>query len=368
LVRDGLRLLPEAVEAESVLLARATGCLVIAECLSTSDPDQAKEAARNGIASCERILAKGPLSPAARRALLVAVELHLELEQGKQAAIYLKRLMEIEPSPGQRLYLTYKLGKALRMAEDWDEGIRVLQQGLQQVDADKAQLPFIQYEIGVIERQIERFANAKESLRGAAEALKRDPVWGGHDLGAKEWEGAIQLELGDACYELGQYEEALVAYRQAAEALATSDLRHGEALLWRGHCHYVLEAYDQAQLCYEEVLANKIAGPKHLEAADEGIRNCHWAVAEAQRKAGRLKEAAAEYEVLASLYPDSELRCRALLWLAHCQALLWRRMDTRRTYEKILASKGATPDQRKDAQEALAHTGPIAWLLRWLMQ
>lgn len=367
LVLAGLRLLPDDADDDQSLLSRVNGHWVLVMCTSSAKSDQAAEAAQRGLQYCERLLARKPTRQVEQAVSRLAADMHLEMQQPSQATPYFRRWLQLDPPKTQLPVGLFQLGTALRQTGDLTEASRILEEALKNIESDKSQLPYIRYEQGLIELEMERFANAKQAFRGAIEAL--ETVMDSRERTAVdvEWIRSVQRDLGHACYSLDQYDEAISAYEQA---LADSDSgNRANVLLWLGCCHNALEDYAKARDCFEEVLRTEGADSGDRESATQWVKGCHWEIAQANVKENRFRAAASICQSLISIHTDDdEYRCSVLLWLAYCRAKLWQRKATRRSYEMVLASKGATAGQREHAREGLHATNLVHWVLfRWLM-
>ena len=352
--RTGLRLFPEVTEDPETLVLRGSGQSIVAHCIRQSDPDSSVEAARLGLQHVEKALAKNPESGVTQSAYREAIDLYLFLGQADDAIRCCKSYLQLEPSERERSHCMLLLGSALRCTDELAGASRVLQDLQEQLGADKTLLPRISYELGLVELARSRFNEAREHLRSAGDALRAHPTLGKDNIPVFEMT-EINVNLAEACYELGHYHEAVWACEQVIAVGGTAGPRYWNALLRLGWCHLRMDSNSQARSFFERVLGSIQAAAEERQWATDGLKELGWGLAESFYNSGEFSKAASEYEALLPLYTDDdEDRSRVLLWVANCQMSLGAWEQARQCYQAVLASHGATKEQKRLATNGLA--------------
>jgi tetratricopeptide (TPR) repeat protein len=273
----------------------------------------------------------------------MAAEMHLLLEDPEGTLQWGERYLAREGEEASRAAFASVMARAYRLVGEFEAAERTLTEALFRMDLCKHVGAALYYEQGLLYRTAGRLREARVALeRAVAAAEYEDPA-----LSAELW-----IALGELCYEEGSFAEAGEQFERAL-ALVPEDVawrRYG--LIWLGRCRVELGNCEQARECFAEVLASPEASDNEQLEAQRGAL---YAAAQQSYQAGDWRAAAKAYrQILEQCAQDDEFRRTMLLWLADCCARLEDQAGARACYEEILASAGASEEEKRRALGDLA--------------
>jgi tetratricopeptide (TPR) repeat protein len=145
--------------------------------------------------------------------------------------------------------------------------------------------------LGIVLTQDSRFSAAIEALEQALVLCEEIP----EKEEARMLRAFICANLGGARIINGQVEHGAMILEEIVPEMV-DDYHRSEAFIDLSFAYMQLEEYDKAELYGRRGL--------QLAAVPRQVRNANHALAEIASRTGRVKEASAHYDVVASFYPD----------------------------------------------------------------
>lgn len=160
------------------------------------------------------------------------------------------------------------LAEAFRRQGRFADAERTLEESFRYVKTHRRVLPIIYFNLGLVQRGTNRLADARKSFEEALRVVQDDP----HLRNDSHFLTELHWNLGEVCYEVGNYREAAAAFRQVVNLQPKDNEYRCNALLWLGHSYLGMGDYAGGRRCYEDVLATRDASEEQKAAAKEGLQ------------------------------------------------------------------------------------------------
>jgi tetratricopeptide (TPR) repeat protein len=242
-----------------------------------------------------------------------------------------------------------ELGSVCRSAGALEEARETLTHAVTIRDLPAFLLVGAYCELGLAEQALGKLPEARAKLQTAVRILEKDPTLPRVDL------PDLLRVIGEISRELGDFDEAVEAYRPAAAAYPPEDPLHWHCLQWLAHCQREAGALEPAIRTLEHIATSAGAPAEEREYARAALPSVRLAIADASYGSGALAGCLSECEaLLPKLDRNGDLYPAALLLAGNSYVGLKKRVEARRAFEQVLASAGASAAQRTCAERGLA--------------
>ncbi len=260
--------LTQGLETWDGLIARAKAQALLAECAWPDDGDLVEELATSARHILDHVLESDSLPDGVDRyeALLEVARVNSLLGQFDDACRRCEEALEAASDESERLYALYDLGSNYRMARRLTGAREVFQRAIG-LKPTSFWLVRAYYELGLIERDMGRLAEARGKIRKAIEILQSDPTLLRRQL------PEFFLLYGHLSYELEDTEEAARSFQIAVTSSPANGRVHLDSLLWIARSQYDLGQLKNARTNAAQVEHSPFATDEERSIASELIHN-----------------------------------------------------------------------------------------------
>ena len=221
LAQNAIVLLAREAESPEVLLARGTAYSLVAHCSAYLDPDAGREEANRGLFLMEQALAAQDQTDDRQLrpiALSEAARLAHAFNKFDQAIEFCRSCLEYEIEELLRLDCLVTLASSLRMTGKPADAERALNEASHYMKPCLPIWPRFYYELGLLQRDMQRLGEAQNTLRRALLAVETNAAMHAN----LDYLEAIHLNLAEISYECGDLQGAAAAYEKLV-SLAPED-------------------------------------------------------------------------------------------------------------------------------------------------
>lgn len=267
LAQDAWSLLAKERDTPEVCFLRGSCQALIAHCMWFTDANAGAEAARLGLEWLQRLIVESPDYEGTAMAYYEGARLYSMLGNAQKAVAFCEECLQHELDEHDRGSCLIVFAEALRCAKQFTRAEQVAKEALRYVGADKGPLPLLYFTLGLIQRDANRPADARNTFQETLRVVEQNPFV----RGDPDFLTQVHWNLGELYYESGEYGEAAAAFEQVLHHHQADDSHHRNALLWLGHCFVATRVHAKARDCYEEVLASPRASEIEKRSAQEGL-------------------------------------------------------------------------------------------------
>jgi tetratricopeptide (TPR) repeat protein len=329
--------------APQVLFIKGSSQALLAQCAWSKNPDQAAEFARLALDSLRQLMQEDPAFDGLAVVYCLAARVQLLLGNARDAIDLSGKCLELTLSDRDRQTCLSVSAEALKRENRLDEAQKALKETVRYARSDKKALVQIYFELGSVQRLTNQLIEAKESFHKALEIVTTDP----NIFGDKDFLAEIHLNLGAICYDLGDFNDAAVAYREVIRRCDQNVSLRSDAMLWLAHCYYVTGAYGEARESYLNFLSLSQGSEEQKAEAREGIAKAYYHSAD-------YRQALIEFYKVLPYYPESNpYHYTVLLSFANCFESLGDYEKAQDCFIKVLAAPRASEFDKESARRGI---------------
>lgn len=351
LAQETLSLLSTEPRTAEVLYYLGASQALLAFCLSFRDAKARMETAHLALDLLEQAIVDNSDFKDKPHAYIDAARLHIMLGNVDKAIVHCETCLGKNITEMQRISCLIVYAQALQREERFAEAEHAITEAFRcGANYKSGLLQTLYIELGAMQRSTNRLAESKRSFEQALAAAKADPYF--HNDG--ETLGEIYFHLGTACFELGEFGEAISAYKEVLHYDPKDNSSHWNALYWLGRSYEAKEDYREARNCYREVAASPHATKDDRALARKGLISV---LAKLAYESGKYEEAAAAFEEVVSHYTEADADYwLAILWLGSCHEGLGAYAKARDFYQQLVASPHAFDEDKAKGRKNLARS------------
>jgi len=347
LAREALSLLSTEPKSPEVLYCLGASQALLSLSHSFADPNAGTETARFAIDWLEKAIADDSDFRDKPYAYIDAARMHSMLGNMDEAIDHCEKCLGQEINQMQRISCLIVYAQCLQGKERFVEAEQAIAEAFRYGKNYKSGFYTLYMELGAIQRFTSQLTESRKSYEQALAALKSDPYFHSD----AEILGEIYFNLATVCYELGEYQGAVSAYREVLRFNSKDISSYWSALYWLGRSYEAIEDHSKARDCYAEVVASRGASEDDKSLARNGLM---WALAKLDYLSGKYTEAAAAFEEIVSHYTKADQDYwSTILWLAYSYEGLGVYEKARTLYEEALDSADTSDADKVIAQKGL---------------
>jgi len=344
LADNGLTCLAGEPETPEGLFARGMLQSLLAHDRFAIDTLGGTEMARAALATFERLFSAHP-DWDEEEAWLEAGRLYCSVGDGQRAVSLAQRFLQADLEQSRRLDGLLLLSEGHRLAGRLPEAEPAAAEALRLSEGHPEVLHAAAHQLGLVQKEIGRLADARQRFEQALAALDVHPLLQ-NDLW---WRRALHGRLAEVYDELGEHSKAISAWRELLAWYADDDPTRVRVLLWLAGACDAAGAFADARTWYEAVLATPLASDEDRAEARVWAL---WSEGQLQCQAGEHEAAARAFERLLDYYRDDDSdRRKVLRWLGDCYYSAGKFARARERYDEIATSPRAAEAEKGGAQQ-----------------
>ena len=348
LAREALSLLSTEPKNAEVLYCLGASQALLALNEFPKDQNTSTEAARLALDWLEKAVADNSDFRDKPHAYIEAALMHSMLGNMDKAIALCERCLAREVNQMQRISCLIVYAQALQREERFVDAEQAIAEAFRYGKNYKAGLfHTLHMELGTIQRFTNRLPESRRSFEQALSALKSDPYFHSD----AEILGEIHFNLATACYELGEFQEAISSYSEVLRSHSKDIPAYCTALYWLGRSYEATEDHPKARDCFAEVMASPSATEDDKTLARKALM---WVLANLAYESGNYLEAVAKFEEIVGQYPETDPdHWNTFNWLASCYQGLENYTKAQECYQEVLVSRHATDHDKVLARRRL---------------
>jgi tetratricopeptide (TPR) repeat protein len=263
--------LTQGVKTTVASIARAKAQFLVAECVYIDDSSLARQLAASALSSLDQILEEDAIPESGDRleVLLATARLNCLLGRFDEASRRYTAAFQASRDRMEELYSLIELGTCYREAGRLNEAERVFIDAIAYKDTPPFGLIRPYYELGLIQSDLGKKAEARAKVRKAIDLLQTHPALPRHRL------SDLLRSYGEISYDLEDMDEAVRSFQSAVNEYAATDPMHWNSLLWLAYAQRALGQNEDARknaMLVKRSLAASSEDRAHADALLEAIK------------------------------------------------------------------------------------------------